>query len=231
MARSRRRSFKRRGARPDWVYRGFEYDADTGAPLASQIASFTGLDRNSGFYTLSVGGPVALSLYDSVDYMTQGTRIITGGIAGMMGREARPEGRKPTVHAVEVDLFLQPTSWTAGTDFVIGARIIICDQNITTGATDLPANYTILGNATASTIDAEPSVWANGWGNLRERIIREAFATENDMARFRMRFRWKGRRTLQSHTMLALYVESGGAAVGSTSIRFGARCRSLISDP
>lgn len=222
---------KRRGSSPDWVYRGFEYDADTGAPYTTQVASFTGLDRNGGAYTLAVGTPAGLILYDSADYITQGVRLISAGSASMMGRESRAEGRRPTIHAVEGTLYLQPTSWTAGTDFVVGARIVICDQNLTTGSLDLPANYTILGSAVFTNIDAEPSVWANGWGNLKTAVLRQAFATENDMARFQMRLSWRGRRTLQPNTCLGIYIESGGPAVGSTSIRFGARFRTLVTDP
>lgn len=221
---------KRRGARPDWVYRGFEYDSDTGAPQTLQLASYTGLDRNSGTYTINGAAAAGLVLYDSQDYLMTGTRLISAGQSTIMGREARPEGRSPLVMGVEVDLFLIPVTWTAGTDFVFGARIVICDQNMTTGALDLPTNYTILGNATFGTIDTESSLFANGWGNLKERITRQAFATENDMSRFRVTFRWKGKRRIPKQCCLGLYMENGGPATGSTALRMSARCRSLIVD-
>lgn len=221
---------KRRGKRPDWVYRGFEYDADTGAPQTLQVASFTGLDRNGGTYTINGAATGGLVLYDSADYLMTGTRLISGGQATIMGRESRPDGRAAQVSAVEVDLFLQPVTWSAGTDFCFGARIVICDQNMTTGGLDLPNAYTLLGNATFGTIDTEASLYANGWGNLKEKIIREAFATENDMARFRLSLRWRGKRRIPRQCCLGLYMENAGPSVGSVALRFGVRARSLITD-
>lgn len=218
-----------RGPRKDWVFRGYEYDADTGAVLAAQVASFTGVDRNSGTYTLTTGTPGGVILVNSMDYLTQGTRNIIGGGATMMGREARPEGRKVHIYAATCELFLQPTTWTAGTDFAVGIRLVICDQNQDSGAMDLPANYTILGASAPQAINTEPSLWANGWGNLRERIMRQAFATENDMARFTMRLAWKGKRTLQPHLCLGLFIENAGPSIGSTSLRYSVRCKTLVS--
>lgn len=228
MARSRsKKSRIKKKMRGDWVYRGLEFDADTGAPLATQVASYTDLDRNGGAYTLAVGTPAGIVLYDSYDYLTQGTRLIAGGIATMMGRESRPEGRRPTIHAVEVDTFWIPTTWTAGTDFSIIARLVICDQNMSTGGLDLPLLYTLHGGGS---LPASASMFADGWGNLHTAYLRQAFATENDMSRFRLKFRWKGRRTLAPNLCLGLYIESGGPATGSTSLRFSPRCRTLVSD-
>lgn len=213
----------RRGPRKDWVYRGLEYNITSNAALVAQVASYCPLDRNSGFYTLQVATPVGVVLYDCYDYMTESTRVNVG----KLGSEARMDSnKKTTIHGVDVDLFLQPTSWTVGNDFVICARIVICEQDLLTGGLALPTNYILLGGGA---IAQEPSVYANGWGNLKDAYLREAFATENDMSRFRMRFRWRGRRTLPAHLCLGLYIESGGPALGETSFRLTPRCRTLVS--
>lgn len=221
----RRRSVKRSRERKDWVYRGVEFDT-LGAVLASQVASYTTVSRNAGAYTLQVGSPLGLILYDSVDYLK--TMTAAGVRMTALGSEARAEGRKPTIHAVEVEIHAMPNAWTAGSNFAIGMRLVICDQNMLTGALDLPASYGIMAAPSAM---VSPSMWANGWGNLAERVDRIAFSTGNEQQRWRFRMRWKGRRTLQANTCLGLYIESAAPALGETTLLITPRCRSLVSDP
>lgn len=218
--------------RADWVYRGFEYDMQ-GNAAATQVASYVNCQRNALTYTLSPGTPVGLVLYDSHDYLGSPTKAFNAasGEQLMLGREARAEHGTVKVHAVEGTLYLEPTTWTVGSDFMVAARLVICEQNLQTGALALPAAYTLLGaGIVGNGLGNDASDYANGWGNLQTRIIRQAFSTENDMARMALRFRWKGKRSLPQHLCLGLYVESAGPAIGSTTLRVGPLFRSLITD-
>lgn len=221
MARSKRRpTSRKRKMRGDWVYRGFETDGE-GGPLASQVASYIALSRNTGYYTVQPGTPLGVVLYDSVEYLMTATRSgIAAGTNTFMGREARAEGRKATALAVDGHYYVMPNAWTLGSNWALSARIVVCDQNTTTGGLDLPAAYN-LGD----------SLWANGWGNLVERRDWIAFATGNEQQRWKFALSWKGRRSLKPHECLALYIESSGPAIGSTTLLVTPVFRSLMHDP
>lgn len=216
--------------RGDWVYRGQEYRQDTGVAAATQVASYIGArDRTVGPYVLSPGTPLGVILYDSQDYLTQGTQArVGGGNPLMMNKAARSDGKRATVLAVDAQWFLIPNAWTVGANFAVGARIVICDQNMTTGALDLPAGYRMTG---LPTFDNDPALYANGWGNLAERWDYIAFQTGNETVRWKFRLRWRGRRTLQPNQCLGLYLESAPPAVGSTTLNVTPVCRSLVHDP
>jgi len=204
-----------------------------GNAATTQVASYVNLTRNALTYTLQPGTPVAVVLYDSHDYLTAPTKAFNAasGEQLMMGREARAEHGHVTIHAVEGTIYMQPSTWTAGSDFLVAARLVICEQNLQTGALALPAAYNLVGGTiTGNGLGNDASDYANGWGNLQTRITQQAFSTENDMARFQMRFRWKGRRTLPQHLCLGLYMESAGPALGSTTLRVGPLFRTLVTD-
>lgn len=218
--------------RADWVYRGYEYDM-TGNAASTQVASYVNMQRNALTYTLQPGTPVGVVLYDSHDYLGSPTKAFNAasGEQLMLGREARAEHGTVRIHAVEGTLYMQPSTWTAGSDFTVAARLVICEQNLLTGALALPANYTLLGaTITGDGLGQDASDYANGWGNLQTRITQQAFSTENDMARFSLRFRWKGKRSLPQHLCLGLYVESAGPAIGSTTLRIAPQFRTLVTD-
>lgn len=230
MARSRRGGKRR--MRADWVYRGEEFNA-TGQVHPTQVASYTGaIDRANGAYTLTVGAPLGLVLYDSNDYLRQGTRTIqaVGGnvTMGWMGKEGRAEGKRPTILGVDVHLELQPSAWTLGANWALGWRLVICDQNMSTGGLDLPGQYKM---SSINARDNGSSMWANGWGNLMEGYRYVAFMTGNETVRWSIHARWRGRRTLSSSTCLGLYVESAPPAALSTTLRVTPMCRSLVHDP
>lgn len=209
--------------RGDWVYRGEEVDSEGGV-LGTQVASYVSLQRNSGAYPLSPGTEVAVILYDSYDYFKSATQRFNTG--AWLGKEARPEGPRPTILAVEGHYFLVPNAWTLGSNWAVSARIVICDQNLQSGQVDLPALYNMPTAAPGTMISA----YANGWGNLVERVDWNAFATGNEQQRWKFGLRWRGRRRLQPHECLALLIESAGPAVGSTSLTCTPQFRTLVHD-
>lgn len=218
--------------RADWVYRGYEYDIQN-APVTDQAPTYTNLSRDGLPFQIQVGSPAGLILYDSHTYLMQGVKVDNpaSGFLAFLGREARAEHGSVTIHAVEGTLYLQPTTWALGANFLVAARIIICQQDPASGAILLPATYTICGGSLGGAgIEADAAVYANGWGNLQTRILRQAFATENDMSRFQMRFKWRGRRKLRGELCLALFVETIGPGVGSVNMDIGPVFRTLVTD-
>lgn len=212
--------------RGDWVYRGLEY-TPAGAQLASQTSSYTGLTRNSGAYTLSSGTQIGLILYDSSNYMM---RTTTQTATSRMSTAARAEGRRATVMAVNGFIFITPNAWTVGSNFLIGWRLVVCDQNEFTGALDLPAAYSFVQQApTAALPSSDFAMSANGWGNLAEGYKFQTF-DQND-ASWMLHIKWRGRRSLESNSCLGLLMESAGPAVGSTTLLVSPRLRSLVHDP
>lgn len=213
----------RRRMRGDWIYRGVEFD-DEGGAAGTQVASYTGVSRNSGAYPLAPGTDVGIILYDSANYMLERTR--TGPFN--IGREARAEGRGATILAVQGYYYMLPNAWTAGSNWCVSARIIIADQNLQTGQMDLPANYQL---PATSGPGVELTAWANGWGNLAERTDWNAFATGNEQQRWKFGLRWRGRRRLKPHECLGILIQSAGPAIGSTSMTLSPLFRTLVSDP
>lgn len=216
--------------RGDWVYRGEEFTLGGNAD-AQQVASYVGaFARNNGVYTLTPGNPIGLVLYDSTDYLSQMNRNIdaSGATVTWFGKEARAEGKRATALGVDIHLEWMPSAWTVGSNWAVGIRLVICDQNIDTGGMDLPANYKMTGvNAGRNTTSA----YANGWGNLLEEYRYAAFSTGNETVRWSYRAKWRGRRSLPPNACLGIYMESAGPAIGSTTLLVTPMCRSLIHDP
>jgi len=218
--RAKRRTMKKRKA--DWVYRGLEYD-EVGLATGTQVASYC---PRQVAYSLAPGplGEVSWVLYDSANYRHNivNANAVSGGIT--LPNAARPEGRRPVMLAVEGHAFVTPTTWALGSRLFLGMRLVICEQDYTSGGLALPTDYNIM-EPVALTGNADIATYANGWGNLRTRFFLQSFDS-NDVE-WLVHMKWQGRVSLPPHLCLAMFCQSDA---NSVNCRMTPKFRTLVEE-
>lgn len=233
MPRRRRGASRMPRRRADWVYRSNARILGTGVNTNDTAGSY---DQSVNSLTTGVANAVILSLYDSYNFFAQLTRGGVGsggavGSQGVLGRQARAEGRKPLIHAVEGQMFIQPQSWVLGSQMSLGLRLGIFEQDIA-GAALLDVAYSMF-QPEAAAPGSVPSQFANDSRcNIWERRYFKPFGDSSTTPNINIRIRVRFKRALSAHEMLGMYVEAPSSAGGlaSVGLRYQSWLRTLVSD-
>lgn len=216
MARSRRRAPMRttRRAPRDWVYRSNAALLGVGTNANDQLGTYQELVMG---HSTGVAQAQSHILYDSHDYMAELTRggVGTGNTInaqGVLRREARAEGRKPCIHAVEGVIYVEPTVWAIGNLIALGARLGVFEQD-TSGVFLLDASYSMWTDqvlvlaehvskfANNRRNNAWERRWFMGWSDTRPFMV--------------VKIRWRGRRYLESNECFGLFTELQSTSVNT----------------
>lgn len=225
MARSRRRTSRRRRPRADWVFRGSGHGGNlTGGLLDDNLASYTPVVTS-----INVGSANAraLILYDSQNTLTHPHSDATTGAMTFLPGAARAEGRNPTILAVVGQLYIEPSTWAAGQIQAYGIRIGAFEQDPQTGLLSLDPDYSMWNILAAPVVSAQASTWAN-WKNwdYEHRTFR-VFTTSNGNGGFQIPIRFRCRRRLKPWQCYAVYMEGENTSVNA---RIQPWFRTLVSD-
>jgi len=222
----RRGGFFRRGPRKDWVYRG-EGD-DIGMGIDTLQGSYSPIIRT---LTAGLATSIVLILYDSMD--RQGYIQSSGAAGGnfpMLPASGRMEPRRPTVHRVEGEIYMEPTTWASGNLMAVGARLAWYEQDTLSGSLSLQAEYSMWTQGAAGTrAQDQPAVFANQ-GFIREWRWYKGFGDGSSQHFMNPHVFWqgsmKGRRSPSSKHCLAILVEAESTSV---NMRVQPWLRSLMS--
>lgn len=224
MARSKRRTFRRRSSTPrkraDWVYRGDIHD-EAGNP----IDTFGTYVPQAGF-TQAVGSANATIhwLYDSVNFR-KFTATIAGNAPRAMPSSWRAEGGKPLLLRVQGWMSVLPVTWAAGSVVFLGMRFGTFEQSPNTGNAIFPTGYN-MWDATGN--DSQTAnVWANEGRHVREFRRSWSFDIGQTAARMNFTFNFGFRRRLMPNEGFGIYTE---LATGTTSAAIVHAFRTLVVD-
>lgn len=221
MARSKRRMTKSpRGARADWVFRSDLHDEAGGLidPFGTYEQAPVSLPAGD---TNSVGQV----LYDSHNYIANAVAM-SANVPIFQPRAARAEGGRARILAVKGVVMITPSQWALGNAYLLGMRFGIFEQDPTSGALLVPAEYNMWGFAGAPTQNAtKPSVFANQRNWDLEVRFQRAFGDSGD--RFNHLVSFRCRRSLRPHEAYGVYC---ALAPGSTTSAVAFWLRSLVVD-
>lgn len=212
---------RRRARTPlDWVYRGREYNIETGVVMAVATGTYM-----SGQLAVSTGEANALTqvLVDSHNYMTRpGGWDAAAGVTKITPNAARQQVESLLIRGVDVWIGWSPSSWAIGNEAQAGWRVIIAEQDMASGAAILDAQYSMFGVPTGTPNDDVAS-FANGRQMVAEGYMYRTFGDNG--AGWPQARRVRTRRRLEANEGLFLYLE---AANSSVNMRTYLRCRSLV---
>lgn len=226
MARSRRRRTptRRKARKADWVYRHHVIDSNNNPAVFDQLGTY-----EPGIVSHATGVDQAQShiLYDSQNYIAHvaaGGVIAPTGLPHLQG-QARAEGRKPLILAVEGIVYWEPSMWALGNLMAIGMRMGVFEQDQRLGVFSLDVGYSMWLNATGAQ-QQRVGAWANnGRNNAWERRIHYGFS--DNQAFVVVRVNWRGRRRLEPNECFGLYTELEGTSVGTRTQYW---LRTLVAD-
>lgn len=211
--------------RADWVYRPFERSLESGGLLQSPPGTYDTVEVSQA---AGIANAQSRILYDSKDYIAHLTTrgIVSAGVARMLPGEARSEGRKPCMRAVEGVIFVTPSDWALGNSIKLGLRLGVWEQAMDTGTFLIDADYSMW--STSAVPHSTPSLWANNTrNNAMERRYAFAFNNEVVTPTFTLKFRWRGRKFLEPNECFGVYQET---ETGSSGIRTEYWLRTLVED-
>lgn len=207
--------------RADWVYRPNMFD-DTGA-LIDQQGTY---DQTIATITPGVVNSQAFWLYDSVNRLKQ-LGAIGGANFVQVPRVARAEGRNPLVLAVELTMFITPSTWALGSQFRHGIRLMTIDQDPDDGLALFNAEYTMWDAAGAGLPRA--AIFANEKNLWREWRFARFFNNDSTTPIWAFYGRWRGRRSIRPEQGLALFHQTDNTAA-TTTLQIQRWCRTLVVD-
>lgn len=237
MARSRmRRSSRSRGGsrrrrRADWVYRNDVIGED------NNINSYGGWQTSNTVRPMAVGieNAAATILYDSPNFI----RVLNGAdiVAGVIGADwvlsqaARiTEKHRPSVKAVEGEIFWAPDTWSSGARVLFKGRLGWFEQDPDSGQVLLESFYDIW--------DGQPdtvAAWANDtlshihdWTMAQHSLAGDAGTAVVNQNR---RVFWRGsrRQPSESHCLAILWQMPETLAWCNISTRFFTQIRALMA--
>lgn len=221
MPRRRASGGRSRRMAADWVYRGQEYNVETGAVVSPFGASY---DEREVTVTAGPGTPAGLVLVDSPNYRAALTQFnVAAGAYYAIDDAARPYRPSLTVRRVQGHLLVRPSAWAVGNNLRMLWRIIVGKQNPSSGAVILPAEYSEWGGAVSP--NNSKARWANSQGNAGQGYLHQAFENTND--RWIVRINVPMRRRLFADQALFLYIEARAGASDINPI-IEPRVRSLV---
>lgn len=229
MAKPRRRVSRRSSARADWVYRPYGQTLGTGGAGATDLLGTYGSFIN--VQTTGLANAQSHILYDSADYFGLLNRGGVGSGAtvatvNVMGREARAEGRKACIRAVEGIVYIEPNTWSLGVLIAQGMRIGVFEQD-RSGVFSLDAAYSMWVENPVIPLD-RTAHWANNpRNNAWERRIHYPFGDASTIPLYVAKVRWRGRKYLHANECFGLYTELESTSV---TVRQQFWLRSFVED-
>lgn len=219
-----RRTFNRRrrsGPRFDWVYR------DDGQNLTlGGLAIITSDDLGTYSPNPSVipgGQNAGLILYDSKNYLRNATHGGTGFL-GMLQGAARAAGKRAQTRMVTGMVMVRTSSWSLGSNLIIGFRIGVFEQDAGNGLLAASAGY----NMWNTIGDVTPSVYANQpRSNLWERRIYRSFNDGNTGGTFMVPVMARTRARLADEECLGIFTDVDSDSIDCEVTYW---LRTLVSD-
>lgn len=212
---------RRRGRTPlDWVYRGREYNLETGVVMATATGTYSSIQLG-----ISVGEANALTqvLVDSHNYMTRpGGWDAAAGVTKITPNAARQQVESLAIRGVDVRIAWQPSAWAVNNVAWCAWRVIIAEQDMATGAAILDAQYSMFGAPTGVPNDDIVS-FANGRQNVAEGYLYRGFGDNG--AAWQQQRMVRTKRRLEANEGLFLYLEADQSSV---NMRAYLRCRTLV---
>lgn len=212
--------------RADWVYRDDERSIEAGGVQATPAGTYTNRQVTLGTGPTQAQGRI---LYDSNDYFAMLTRrgVTAAGVASILRRESRAEGRKPMMLAVRGIIQVVTDAWALGDTLELGLRIGVFEQDGGTGTVLLDADYSMFTSTVIG--DSTPSFWANqARNNCWERRIYAVFNDSITRPSWTIPVAWKGRKYLSGNECFALYLEMPVTSV--TTVQHRCWLKTLVSD-
>lgn len=204
-----------RELRPDWVYNNLSY---TTVPEDLQAGQTNAL----GIQLVNSENVMRAVQFGQVEFLNLASA--NSATSEVVGSWERPEGRRTTVHAFEAYLQYVPSTWTLGTTHVIGARLVVFEQDAITGQAIVPAGYSMWTQNPA--LGSGLGRWANEKRCIHEWRWTNSFNSQVASPIFHQQLRWKFKWRLRPEEALFLYLEQQS---GAASCRITTLCRTLLS--
>jgi len=211
VARSKKRSFKRRGPRADWVYR------DDGLGLSTGGTTIFAQD-NLGSYSpeqavCTSEQSIAFVLYDSHNYMRAMTHGGLGASAGALGAAARATGRRPSCRWVRGLIVVDTSGWSVNDELVLGLRIGVFQQDAADGFIEVDPAYTMFAEIVAG---EPPTMFANQQrANQWERRFYRRYGDQSTAGLWTIPISTRVRARLSDDECLAIYAQVDDGSVNA----------------